>query len=76
MTNKEFLDDVERRGINGDVFTAEETRRLWELMGCRIPPSDIREVYMRGGARRHVKTARKHLIELGTKRMKGAARET
>lgn len=73
MTNNEFLDDIERRGINGDVFTLEETKRLWELTGARIPPAEIRDLYMRNRVQHHVRIARRRLIELGTKRMKGAA---
>jgi hypothetical protein len=32
MTDVEFLDDIERRGTNGDTFTRDELNRLYRIL--------------------------------------------
>jgi hypothetical protein len=70
MTDSEFLDSIERRGINSDVFTEEEIHRLWTLAGRRIPIQTIHRRYMRNRANALVTEARKRFKDQAIKRIK------
>jgi len=65
VNNNQFLDDIERRAINGDVFHADEINHLRALaVGPVGHAFDVTEpMYMRGAAQQHVTAARKRLVE-------------
>jgi hypothetical protein len=46
VTNVEFLDDVERRGAKGDIFTGAERKRLRLLLGWDRLKDDEEDIFM------------------------------
>lgn len=69
MTDSEFLNDVDRRCINGALLTADEHDRLRVLAG--LLPVGCASV-LRNTGRKHVREARIWLPQLVAARLAGS----
>jgi hypothetical protein len=70
MNDHDFLHHMlSRANESPPMFTLDETLRLWQLIGCRIPPHSVRMHYMRGRIHEHVFVAQQRITNLVIERL-------